>query len=614
MRKPTLLSAALLVAACTPSEVPEAPEPVVPAEEHSETTPEATAQPNGSAADCERARELLTRPPVPEPTTVDLEAARADLSSAALDIPLRRIQSLEAAGTAATPLIPDLEAMLGTSNLAVSNGILNALVGISPDDALRVGTFVAGDGNRMLPERHMGASILAQLGPAGMERIEELYLDDDSELGQSIAMSGVSRARSFPLAARDVFFGPSGLCRRHADEPECLSLYRELSLVWPDLSPRNDAASTIVRAERDAVLTGEVTAAWQEAFEPAFDVSPVTAAQSLTRLQSMGQIEGLITASLRVLSSGRSSLPDRRGQLLWLINAGPHLESHLQAIQTRLTELEGEPLAGFLGIVALCAGATDVTPSTRDSIAQLAVNGRSAMTIAAAVAAIRLGAGDYVLATITESSRPVGFNEIAAAAALEDATEFLEAVRVEAIPMALAAEAAAIWSGGRRAEVTAALASMVPDGRLVEIAARAAPPSPDIANVLSEYAADSSLSPAVAWLFHASGEDARVIEVANANLSGGSSSRRRRAVQWATIAGETLETELLLAALSAPLARNEVEVRGARAPALYQLLSLNIPLAAALDTVVSNQSLGPGTTERSLLLANAYNASCPDTE
>jgi hypothetical protein len=565
-------------------------------------------------AGCAEARELLTRPNRPEPSTVDLEAARADLNSAALDIPLRRIQSLRETGAAALPLVPDLEAMLGSSDLARSNGIFEALVGVSPADALRIGSFVAGDGDRMLPERHMGASVLAQLGPEGMERIEELYQNATSALEQSIAMSGVSRARAYPLAAREVLFGASGLCLRNAEQPECLGLYRELSLIWDDISPRNDEASAIVNAERDAVLSGEVTEAWQEAFEPAFVSSPSTAIQSLTRLQSIGPVDGLITPALRVVSSGRPSLSERRGQLLWLINAGPHLEPFLPVIETRLAELEGEPLAGFMGMIALAAGATELTPTTLDSISELAVNGRSAMTIAATVAAIRLGRGDAVLSQIAEGTRPAGFNEVAAAAALDDPTAFLEAIRNDAIPMAIASEAAAIWSGGRRDEMTAAIASLVPDGRLVEIAARAANPSPDIANVLSELVGESSLSPPVAWLLHASGDDARLIEVANANVLGGTSSRRRRAIQWSTIAGHRLDADVLLRALNAPLGSNEVETRGARAPALYQLLSHDITLETALEAVVSNQSVGPGTTERSLLLAHAYHASCPDTE
>lgn len=619
MRTSPLLYAALGLAACTPTEAPDAPEPVPSYEAESGESAVNSAEAEEvevrvSATACADARELLIRPPSPEPSTVDLEAARADLNSAALDIPLRRIQSLGETGSAAIPLVADLEGMLGSSDLARSNAILNALVGISPEDALRVGAFVAGNGNRMLPERHMGASALAKLGPEGMERIAELYLNATSELEQSIALSGVSRARAYPIAARDVLFGASGVCLRHADQPECLALYRELSLVWADLSPRNDAASALVDAEREAVLSGTVTETWREAFEPAYMLSSATAIQSLSRLQSMGPVDGLIVPALRVVSSGRSSMPERREQLLWLVNAGPHLEAHLPAIRERCAALEGEPLAGLVGIVAVAAGAEELPASTLDSIVAIASNGRSAMTTAAAVAAIRLGRGEDVLRAIAEGTRPAGFNEVTAAVALEDPNAFLEAIRTEAIPMAVAAEAASIWSGGRRDEVAAAIATLVPDGRLVEVAARAATPSPDIANVLSEFAADSSLSPPVAWLFHASGDDARLIEVATANVTGGTSSRRRRAVQWATVAGHALEVDALMESLSAPLARNEVETRGARAPVLYQLLSRDISLNDALEAVVSNQSVGPGTTERSLLLANAYHASCPESE
>ena len=623
LRCAALLYTALLctvLASCKPSAGPEG---AAPEDNSGEPPPATETGTEGGAtlddvaatpASCATAAELLRQPPMQPPESIDLEAARADLESLVPNVAITRVTQLASTGSAAVALVADLEGMLGTQDLALSNAILNSLVSISPEDAMRIGSFIAFDGNRMLPERHMGAAIMSRLGNEGFERIAELHTNALSDLERSIAMSGLDRVRAFPLAARDVFFHSTGLCMRAADDEACMRLFRDLSLIWPDLSPRNDAVSQLVRAETASVLQANVTPEWIAGFGDAFSSSPGAASHSVERLQSLGLVEGLIEPSIRIATSGRSALSDRRRQVLWLLNTGQRLESHRDTLSARLAEVEGEPIAAFVGILALAAGVDGLSESTADAIAELALQGRSATSTAAAIAAIRLGRGDRVLGAMSQATRPNGFNQVSSAAALTDPADFVRSVADATIPMALAAEAASIWAGGRRGLIVAVLMESTPNPRLLELAARAAPASPGLAAHLADQAGLTSLSAPVAWWLTAGDHADLVEETALASLEDPLSARRRRAVQWANVAGVEIETDALMRALSAPLGQSEVEPRDARAPMLYRLLATNIELSRALEEVSRHPIEGVGASERSLLLAHAYQASCPETE
>ena len=618
-RSTTAVLLCLALAACKPSDGPSEP-PAANGSGEAATTEtttqgsEAAANPVSDPASCAAAAELLREPPLQPPESIDLDAARADLQSLVPNVAITRVAQLASAGSAAAPLVPDLEGMLGTQDLALSNAILNALVSISPEDAMRIGSFIAFDGNRMLPERHMGAAIMSRLGNEGLSQIAELHANSVSDLERAIAMSGLDRARAFPLAAREVFFHSTGLCHRESDDEACMRLFRDLSLVWPSLSPRNDATSQLVRAETASVLAAVVSQEWIDGFADAFAASPQSANQSLDRLQSLGLVDGLVEPSIRIATSGRSALADRRSQVLWLLNTGHRLEPHAEMLAARLAEVEGESMAAFVGMLALAAGVEEISDATAEAIGDLALQGRSPTSTAAAIAAVRLGQGDRVLAAMAPPTRPDGFDQVTSAAALSDPAEFLRSVADATIPMALAAETASIWAGGRRDVVAVALLEADPNPRLLEIAARAAPATPELAAHLGAQAEMSSLSAPVAWWLVSGEHSDRVSETALATLTDSLSSRRRRAVQWANVAGTEIPVEALLTAMNAPLGQSEVEPRNARSPMLYRLLSSPIDLARALDLVTSYPLEGVGASERSLLLAHAYHASCPETE
>jgi hypothetical protein len=362
------------------------------------------------------------------------------------------------------------------------------------------------------------------------------------------------------------------------------------------------------------VLAAVATPEWVSGFEEAFHASPSSASQSLKRVQSLGIVENLIGPSIRVATSGRSALADRRSQLLWLLNTGHRLEAHRSVLEARLAEVEGESIAAFVGILALAAGTENLSESTAEAIVELALQGRSATSSAAAIAAIRVGLGDRVLAAMPPSTRLAGFDQVSSAAALTDPGDFLRSIADATIPMAFAAEAAAVWSGGRREQVATALLAETPNPRLLEIAARATPASPELAAHLADQAAGTLLTAPVAWWLVAGEHTTQVETIALASIGDATSARRRRAMQWANVAAAEVPTDALLRALSAPLGNSEVEARDARGPVLYRLLTADIEFARALQEVTSHPIDSVGSSERNLLLAHAYHASCPETE
>lgn len=604
----------LALAACKPtSESPPAPTEPNTAGETASPAAELPAQSGPSAAACERAAELLRSATMPAPSSVDIDSARQDFASPDMTVVHNRVVQLAEAGSTARPLVAELEGMLGTEQLPLSHAVLETLVAISPDDAMRVGRFIAFDGSRMLPERHMGAAVLSQLGPEGMEAIAELYANAESELERHIARSGLDRAGTFPLASKDAFFHTTGLCLREADDRSCMRLYRDLSLVWSGLSPRNDAVSALVRSETESVLAAAVSEEWTEGFAAAFQASPNGAHQSLSRLQSLGVVDGLIAPAIRVVGSGRSALEDRRSQLLWLLHTGTRLEAHREFIEGRLAEVEGEPIAAFVGILALASGSTSISDATAESIASLAVQGRSSTSTAATIASVLLGRRDEVLAAIAPRTRPLGFDQLVSAASLDDVDAFLSSAADQTVPLASVGEMTALWSPSRREALSAAILATEPSGRILEIAARGVAPSPELAAHLAAAAADTELSPSVAWWLIAGGMGDTVAETARASVSHASSAQRRRAVQWANASSTPLTIDELYHALNLQLGQNEVETRDARAPTLYRLMASDVDFQRALDEVRANER-EVGDAARRLVLARAYHDSCTETE
>lgn len=603
----------LAVSACKPSEPTPAAHTGGSGDESAPVAAEVPARTPVAAEACARAADLLRTPAIVPPTSVDLDAARQDLASPDATVVFNRVVALAEAGTSARPLVADLEAMLGSEELPLSHAVLETLAAISPEDALRVGRFVAFDGNRTLPERHMGAALLGRLGTNGMEAIAELYGQSESELERHIARSGIDRVGAFSLAAKEVFFHTTGLCLRFADDESCMRLYRDLSLVWSGLSPRNDAVSALVRAETASVLGASVSDEWSESFVAAFRANPSAAHQSLRRLQSLGIVDGLIDPAIRVVGSGRTTLDDRRSQLLWLLHTGEQLEAHRGTLESRLIDVEGEPIAAFLGILALAAGSESLTESTVEAIASLAVQGRSSLSTAATIAAVRLGRREEVLAAIAPSTRPLGFDQLVSAASLDEAAVFLASMTDATIPLSSAGETTSLWSAGRRDALAEALLVAEPSGRLLELAARATAPSPELAAHLAPHAAESELSPTVAWWLMAAGQADIVSNTARSTLTHSSSAYRRRAVQWANASHTDLLVDALYAALNQELAQGEIETRDARAPMLYRLVAHEVELERALDEVVGNAT-EVGDFSRRLILAHAFNASCTEIE
>lgn len=611
-----LVSSALLgaLAGCrgddaAPPEVPATPE--APAAEGSAEAP-STAAPTADADACTAAAARLRGPTEPA-VGAELDVAERTEFVRTVDAPglIAALPSLGDAGLNARGLVEALDGRMEGDDLALAEAIWQTLPRISVEDTLEIAARRMMDGDSLLAERRMAAATLGRLGVPGLERLASLHGMGDSSTDDDVIMGGIAAARNYPLALRETVFATEGLCAREANEEVCLSLLGDLSLVWPQMTIRQDAPARLLTGEREALMTGGPTPLWYETFSVALAQFPGPALVSLERVQQLGPNARALDASLRALTHSATATADRREQVLWLLSNGPALDVKVDAIDAALQNAGGAAIAGLIGTVAVAAGITDISDAAAERIAEVAVNSRTAVGWAAHLAAVRVLGVDR-FAEIDATALPDGFAALRDAVAGDDIDALVGALLDESLSEAIAVDGAVIGAAGRRAAFTRALMddAVVASPRVLEIAARGAEPNPDLAAKLVDQIDASTMAPSIAWWLTAASQARAVREAAQRALASDNAATRRRAVQWAAIARGDLDREALVNAVTAPPSGTLMEPPNARLLPLYRLLADEpLPLSRALELEVD----GAGEFETTMLLAASYARECGTT-
>lgn len=588
------------------------PEAVVP----NPTPAEGSAEPDRTGELCQEAVARLTRQQEVVGPTIDATERSEFVRTAEPDALLAALPALAEAGASAREVLPALEERLGRGDLLVSDAIYATLPSISVDATLALAGRNAMNGDSQLAERYMASAALGGLGEPGIGRLIDLLRETSGEVERGVLLRGLSYGRKFPIAAREALFATLGYCNTPPVSEECLSMFRELSLVWEDVSPQNLAATALMRSEAASLIAGRATARWNEDFAIALRQDPGASLASLTRLQSLGPAVELVPAAIRAVTDPATAANARRDQTLWLLSLGAWLEPHADALVAGLTGVEDEPVAGLIGLAAFTAGRTDLPAATVAQIAALGEGSRTAIGWAAQIAAVRLLGADRYRAMTTDSL-PDGFLELRNAAASGDVDALVAALLDERLPLGIAVDGAAVGAAGQREDFMAAMMdeSVAGSARALEVAARGAAPSEELANKLLEFVDETSLSPSIAYWLAASNHGTTIGEIATRHLDSESSAMRRRAVQWANIAEIEVAREPLVAMVVAPASDRAVEHGDARALPMYRLLAAGpLELDEAVDVHARAAGNGVGVFEAAILLAAAHEAHCTGAE
>ncbi len=575
------------------------------------TPSEEPAAQDGDAALCARASAMLTAYEPPAGGGFDIDAFRSAMTSDVADGRADLVARASAAGRAAAEIVPDLEAAIAAASGFEVDPLLRALVAIDPARGIEVGAAHLTRDNALLPERYAAASAMAQTGEPGLERLVSIAESTGNTTTGAGAARALSLARVHPIAAREVLFPTGAWCRRHQQESVCQDLLRDLILVWPETLRTNDSGAVLLRAERALALGEAPASTWVAAAEAAMASHAPAVAESLLRVQSMGYGPEAVPIAVRVALSAAVSNQHRRTQTVWILAQGAAVTDVATSVREGIDPTTPEPTRISAALIAIAGDGAAIDDETLEALGAFGAQHRSPISLAALLASARLGAPSPLRA-IDPTTLPAGFSELVDAMD-EDARTFLAVAVRRDVDAASALDATAFYAAGRRDELRAALmAPELPVGpRTLELAARATAPDPDVADRLTPAAVDAWRSLEVArWLALAA--PAVVESVARQGLADPSTGRRRRALQWARVGGVTLEREVLVDAIAAPVVGMEIEHIDARLPALHALLADDgLPLDQAVELLDRVGPNAPGRFEAAALVAWALDA-CPD--
>jgi hypothetical protein len=570
-----------------------------------------TARSLESSPECEQAAARLTAPLGRDAGDVDLDEARRIIEGVETARAPEAIRALASAGPAGAPLVEALEMRLLGDDLPTNAAIFDTLAAVDPPAALAAAEGRAADSTRTVADRTVATVALARMGKPGLEALSRLHESSETETSREIAMRGMASAASYPLAAREVLFAPTGFCMRYATHPDCLEAARLLMLAWPELPTQSGPVYTLLLEERAASLRGYGGNEWFGKLEPALIADANAAAASLLRLDALGPAAGLEMAGIAAIRTYATTDDLRRRLGAWLARRWMTLDGAGSRLGPIL-EHAGDISLPFLGIAYVVSGADDVPSRALSAMADFAGSSRTAIGQLTDLAVARARGRGAIAGD--DPSLPAEYSRVRAAVAGEDVGALVEVLLDAAVPLPLAIDGALIGASGRHQAFTTALESEEIEGsaRALEIAARGAIPSPALVEKLAPFIADSSNHRDIAEWLVAGGAHDHVILFASEALGSASPVDRAAAIRWANLAHAPLERDALLAVLTAPPASSELEPRETRELALFRILAGELPtIDEAISLFDSVERGRPGATETAILLAATHAAHCP---
>lgn len=505
----------------------------------------AGAPPTIDAAQCALAAAAL-RDAVPAEGSADALAAVRGASE--FGAQRRNDGSLMAGiGAGSNAAVPGLLQLAVDVDPSLRQRAMGALRRIDPGAAVQIAeTSLNAPGADALV-RSVAANSLARGGSAGLERLVAHAQNGLPEV-VPFAVEAWPAAVAYPVAA-EALFAPDGVCADVATE-SCRELFRVLAHARPQWASRLAQAQPVadlILAETRYLLDPAAAEAWSvRVADPATPLDLV--AESVLELRQQGLIGELAPAWRRLLSEPSLMGPRTAGALLGAVGALADSGDAMLACAQQADTAEVVALC-TAAWVALRGQAIDAGLAARiEAIVNTPGPSQRSTGRVAALVLARTGyltpesewAGQFDIHTLN-LLRTMGSDDSAAVVRVLNAPE---------LDARTALRAAALWAGGRPAELAAAIVALGdagPDGRWLELAPvlgdALAPAAPALARTLDDAAAEPSAA-AVAWLA-AHGQTDPVVRWVDRALAGGSPASRHVAVLTAL--------RLRLSAAPAPL-------------------------------------------------------------
>lgn len=340
-----------------------------------------------------------------------------------------------------------------------------------------------------LPVRFAAARMLALGGPEGIEALAALIRQHEGGVQSERAFStAVALSAAFPLASRDVLFGPGGLCTDLADQLACTAAAVELAVVDDSVLAHLQPAPLRALVEAEAAwLRGEAAAeaTWEEAALASLPAESRNVLASLDRLVASGlQADALYRVRVHLLLALRR-IPSGRQDLLRDLEEGASALREMQSPLTALFEqfeIDAQPQAVWPAALMVAAGLRP--PEAAEARLRIhAGQGRGTTAGRAALALARLS-GDPSRVPVPEGAsvaplvEAMGGDDPAALIARIESGEDADWVVVPAAMM---------WAGGRPERlVRAAVEAEVRRPVWLEIAGRLGPEGAGLTAALLE--------------------------------------------------------------------------------------------------------------------------------